>query len=87
MITVTLTINEETGLFDQHREVVEYEEMTDLYSISIARWNSQNISKIENIQNNKNNFKNKILPQIKKFFENRAQITLEHMRQFLKEFK
>ena len=65
----------------------EYEEMSDLYSISIARWNSQNISKIENIQNNKNNFKNKILPQIKKFFENRAQITLKHMRQFLKEFE
>ena len=65
----------------------EYEEIGDLYSLSIARWNSQNISKIENIQNNKSYFKNKILPQIKKFFENRAEVTLEHMRKFLKEFE
>ena len=28
-----LTINEETGLFDQHREVVEYEEMTDTFEL------------------------------------------------------
>lgn len=77
----------EVMIMDKVKPILEeYEEICDLYSISIARWNSQNISKIENIQNNKINCKNKILPQIKKFFENRAQITLEHMRLFLKEF-
>ena len=65
-----------------------FEEMPDLFSFSIARWDGKNkSSKIEKIQNAKINFLNKIIPQIRKFFKNRPIVTLEHMKQFLKEFE
>ena len=63
-------------------------EMPDLISSSFARWNgNSNASKIEKIQNAKNNFLSKILPQIRKFFKNRSKATLEQLNQFLKEFE
>ena len=65
-----------------------FEEMPDLFSFSLARWDGKNkSSKIEKIQNAKINFLNKIIPQIRKFFKNRPIVTLEHMKQFLKEFE
>ena len=63
-------------------------EMPELISFSLARWNgNSNSSKIEKIQNAKINFLSKIIPQIRKFFKKRPEVTLGHMNQFLKEFE
>jgi len=65
-----------------------FNELTDLYSFSFARWDGKNnSSKAEKIQNAKINFLSKIIPQFRKFFKNRPKVTLEHMNQFLKEFE
>ena len=65
-----------------------FEEMPDLFSFSLARWDGKNnSSKIEKIQKAKTDFLSKIIPQFRKFFKNRPKVTLEHMNQFLKEFE
>jgi len=65
-----------------------FNELTDLYSFSFARWDGKNnSSKAEKIQNAKINFLSKIIPQFRKFFKNRPKATLEQMDKFLKEFE
>lgn len=79
----------EVMTIDKVKPIIEeyYEELTDLFSLSKARWKGNKGSKLENILTAKENFQNKILPQIQKFFEYRPKIILEHMKQFLKNFE
>ena len=73
---------------DRVKPILEeyYREDVNLAYLSKARWKGSNASKIENIQMTKNYFQNRIMPQIKKFFENRPKIALEQMEEFLKQF-
>ena len=75
---------------DKVEPIIEeyFDEMPDLFSFSLARWDGKNnSSKIEKIQNAKINFLSKIIPQFRKFFKYRPKVTLDHMNQFLKEFE
>ena len=74
---------------DKIKPIIEeyIEDLTELFSLSKTRWNGNEGSKIEMIQIAKDNFRNKIVPQIQKFFELRPTITLEHMEAFLKNFE
>ena len=59
-------------------------DVTELLSYSQSRWWGYfGGSRLENILYAKNNYHNNILPQMKKFFEERPKYTLEHMRQYL----
>ena len=73
---------------DRVKPILEeyYREDVNLAYLSKARWKGSNASKIENILMTKNYFQNRIMPQIKKFFENRPKIALEQMEEFLKQF-
>ena len=58
-------------------------EVTDLIGYSQSRWWGYfGGSRLENIAYAKNNYQNNILPQMKKFFEERAKYALEHMKQY-----
>ena len=74
---------------DKVKPIIEefYGEISDLISLTKARWGGREPSKIENIQNAKTYFKNTVLPLMQKFFENRPKVTLEHMKEFLKDFE
>ena len=63
-----------------------YGEVATLISYSQARWWGYiGGSRIENIANSKNNYQNKILPKMKKFFEMRVKYTLQQMIEYLNE--
>ena len=59
-------------------------DVTELISYSQSRWWGYfGGSRLDNILYAQNNYYNQILPQMKKFFEERPKYTLEHMRQYL----
>ena len=60
-----------------------YGEVTDLIGYSQSRWWGYfGGSRLENIAYAKNNYQNNILPEMKKFFEERPKYALEHMKQY-----
>ena len=61
-----------------------YGEVTDLIGYSQSRWWGYfGGTRLENIAYARNNYQNNILPQMKKFFEERAKYALDQMRQYL----
>ena len=61
-----------------------YGQVTDLIGYSQSRWWGYfGGSRLENIAYARNNYQNTILPQMKKFFEERAKYALEQMKQYL----
>jgi len=59
-------------------------DVCELISYSQSRWWGYfGGTRLENILYAKNNYHNKILPQMKQFFEERPKYALEHMRQYL----
>ena len=59
-------------------------DVTELISYSQSRWWGYfGGSRLENILYAKNNYHNKILPQMKQFFEERPKYAIEQMKQYL----
>ena len=69
--------------------IEEYQEsVPDLLGYSQTRWfGFLGGQKLEYFANVKSNYKNKILPQIRDFFEKRADIILDQMKQYLNDLK
>ena len=62
-----------------------YGEVTELIGYTQSRWwGFFGGTRLENIAYAKNNYQTKILPQIKKFFEERSKYALDQMKQYLK---
>ena len=60
-------------------------EVTELIGYTQSRWwGFFGGTRLENIAYAKNNYQTKILPQIKKFFEERSKYALDQMKQYLK---
>jgi hypothetical protein len=77
-----MSMNKVEPILDEY-----YGEISTLFSLSKARWKGTSDSKIENIQSSKNTFHNKNIPLMEKFFENRAKVTLDHMKEYFKKFE
>ena len=61
-----------------------YGEVTTLISYSQSRWwGYYGGTKLENIEEARNKYQNKILPKMKTFFEERSKYTMEHMKQYI----
>ena len=61
-----------------------YGDVTDLIGYTQSRWWGYfGGSRLDNIAYAKNNFQNTILPQMKKFFEERSKYALEQMKKYL----
>jgi len=82
-------VNKVMSIDKVNKLIEEYEEnATDLLGYSQTRWfGFLGGSKLEYYANAKSNYRNKILPQIKKFFEMRGDISLEHMKKYLNDLK
>ena len=74
-----MTLDKVNELINEYKDILP--EMLANNQIRWAGYYGSN--KLETIANVKNRFINKELPQIKKFFENRAKYALEDMEEYL----